>query len=49
MDLDEQTEQRANINFLVKLGENGAEMCLMLQKAYGKKKAKVAKAKEQLK
>jgi hypothetical protein len=36
MEIDQQLEQRINIEFLVKLGKSGPEICQMLQQAYGK-------------
>jgi transposase len=35
MEIDQQLEQRININFLVKLGTNGPEIHQMLQQVYG--------------
>jgi hypothetical protein len=35
MEIDQQLEQWINIKFLVKLGKSGAEICQMLQQAYG--------------
>jgi hypothetical protein len=35
MEIDQQLEQRININFLVKLGKSGRKICKMLQQAYG--------------
>jgi transposase len=35
MEIDQQLEQRINIEFLVKLGKSGPKICQMLQEAYG--------------
>jgi hypothetical protein len=35
MERDVLTEQRTNINFLVKLGKNGQEILQMLEMVYG--------------
>jgi transposase len=34
MEIDQQLEEWINIKFLVKLGNNGPEICQMLQQAY---------------
>jgi hypothetical protein len=35
MEIDQQSEQRINMKFLVKIGQSGPEICQMLQQAYG--------------
>jgi hypothetical protein len=35
MEIKQQLEKRININFLVKLGKSGPEICQVLQQAYG--------------